>query len=135
MPASSVIPVLSYPDVGQAIDWLCDVFGFTLRWRIGTHRAQLNVGEGAVAITEQQPEGSPRGRGDDGISVMVRVADVDGHHQHARQRGARILEPPTDYPYGERQYTVEDLGGHTWTFSQSIADVVPEEWGGTSASL
>src|SRR5213594_727012 len=38
---------------------------------------------------------------------------------------------PPDYPFGERQYTAEDLGGHTWTFSESIADVAPEEWGGT----
>jgi uncharacterized glyoxalase superfamily protein PhnB len=47
----------------------------------------------------------------------------------------RILRPPTDYPYGERQYTVEDFAGHTWTFSQSIADVSPETWGGTSGQL
>jgi hypothetical protein len=32
----------------------------------------------------------------------------------------------------ERQYTAEDLGGHRWTFAQSIADVAPEEWGGLS---
>ena len=29
--------------------------------------------------------------------------------------GARILEPPTDFPYGERQCRVEDPGGHVWT--------------------
>jgi uncharacterized glyoxalase superfamily protein PhnB len=63
---------------------------------------------------------------------MVRVDDVNTHHEHARERGARILHPPTDYPYGERQYTAEDLGGHHWSFSQSIADVAPEEWGGVS---
>jgi uncharacterized glyoxalase superfamily protein PhnB len=50
----------------------------------------------------------------------------------ARESGARILHPPTDYPYGERQYTDEDVGGHRWSFSQSIADVAPEEWGGVS---
>ena len=38
--------------------------------------------------------------------------------------------PPTDFPYGERQYSVEDPGGHRWTFSQSIADVDPRTWGG-----
>lgn len=32
--------------------------------------------------------------------------------------------------YCERQYAIEDPGGHTWTFSQTIADVAPEEWGG-----
>jgi len=53
--------------------------------------------------------------------------------EHARGCGARILHPPTNYPYGERQYEVEDVGGHRWTFSQTIADVAPEEWGGTSS--
>lgn len=60
-------------------------------------------------------------------SVMVQVEGVDAHHDHARNCGARILNSPRDYPYGGRQYSVEDLGGHRWTFSQSLADVVPEE--------
>lgn len=49
--------------------------------------------------------------------------------------GGRILKPPADCPCGERQYTAEAIGGHQWTFSQSIADVAPEEWGGTSGKL
>jgi uncharacterized glyoxalase superfamily protein PhnB len=52
------------------------------------------------------------------------VDDVD--------RAARILQPPTGYPYGERRYTAQDVAGHRWTFSQTIADVAPEEWGGTA---
>jgi uncharacterized glyoxalase superfamily protein PhnB len=47
-------------------------------------------------------------------------------------QGARILDPPTNFPYGERQYVVEDLAGHRWTFTQTIADVAPEDWGGRS---
>ena len=39
---------------------------------------------------------------------------------------------PTDFEYGERQYAAEDLAGHLWTFSQTLADVAPEAWGGTS---
>lgn len=128
MPPSTVIPVLGYPDVGEAIDWLRDAFGFTLRLRIANHRAQVNVGEGAIAITERRD-----GAGKDSDSVMVRVEDVDGHHKRAIQHGARVLESPADYPFGERQYTVEDFAGHRWTFSQSIADVDPKDWGGTSS--
>lgn len=63
---------------------------------------------------------------------MVRVEDAGAHHEQASRRGARILHPPTDYPYGERQYEVEDLAGHRWTFSESIADVAPEDWGGAA---
>lgn len=51
MPASTVIPVLGYDDVGEAIEWLCDAFGFTERWRAGNHRDQLAVGDGAVVLT------------------------------------------------------------------------------------
>ena len=125
MPVGAVIPVLGYDDVGEAADWLCETFGFVERWRAGSHRAQLAIGDCAVAVTEAGPRGS---------NVMVRVDDVDAHHDRARERGARVLGPPTDHPYGERQYTAVDLAGHTWTFSESIADVAPEEWGGTSAA-
>jgi uncharacterized glyoxalase superfamily protein PhnB len=68
-------------------------------------------------------------------SVLVRVEDVDRHHERARQHGARILQAPADYPYGERQYTAEDPAGHRWTFSETIADVAPETWGGTSGKI
>jgi uncharacterized glyoxalase superfamily protein PhnB len=124
IPASTVIPVLVYPDVREAADWLCRAFGFVERLRIGDHRIQLTFGKGAVVVAQ----GAPGGGG--GHSVLVRVADVDAHHERAQQSGARIVNPPTDYPYGERQYSAEDFGGHRWTFSQTIADVDPEDWGG-----
>jgi uncharacterized glyoxalase superfamily protein PhnB len=131
MPRSTVIPELAYADVTEAAAWLCDAFGFTLRLGIGNHRAQINVGDGAIVVTEQHS--------DDGAdhvhSVMVRVDDVDRHHEQAKQHGVKILRPPTSYPYGERQYTVQDLGGHVWTFSQSIADINPTDWGGTPGQL
>jgi len=130
MPRCTVIPELAYPDIGEAIDWLCGAFGFTLRLRIADHRAQLNVGDGAVVLIEQRVAS-----GHDSHSVMVRVEDVGRHYEIASQRGAKVLRSPADYPYGERQYSVEDFAGHHWTFSQSVADVDPQEWGGTPGML
>jgi uncharacterized glyoxalase superfamily protein PhnB len=124
MPPSIVIPELAYPDVHEAVDWLCRSFGFVERLRIGDHRAQLLFGEGSIIVTEQ--DGNPGGS-----SLLVRVDDIDNHYEHAKQSGVRIISPPADYPYGERQYTAEDLGRHRWTFSQTIADVNPKTWGGT----
>jgi uncharacterized glyoxalase superfamily protein PhnB len=133
IPNSTVIPELAYPDIGESIAWLCGAFGFTLRLQIGSHRAQLNVGDGAVVLTEWRREGHRDA--ELAHAVMVRVDDVDAHHERATRHGARILRPPADYPYGERQYTAEDLVGHRWTFSQSIADVHPSDWGGTAGVL
>jgi uncharacterized glyoxalase superfamily protein PhnB len=123
MPASTVIPVLGYPDVAGAAAWLCDAFGFSVRLRIGDHRVQLNVGDGAVVVAGGSAP--PQAH-----AVMVRVEDVHRHHLRAAAAGATVLSPPADFPYGERQYTVRDSGGHIWTFSQSIADVDPAAWGG-----
>jgi uncharacterized glyoxalase superfamily protein PhnB len=133
IPPSTVIPELAYTNVTAAAEWLCDAFGFTLRVSIGDHRAQLNVGDGSIVVVER-PQGIPVSvKPID--SVMVRVADVDAHHQRAVARRVQIIRPPTTYPFGERQYTAVDPAGHQWTFSQSVADVAPEEWGGVSGDM
>jgi uncharacterized glyoxalase superfamily protein PhnB/quercetin dioxygenase-like cupin family protein len=124
MPAANVIPVLHYPDVGAAVDWLCRAFGAVERLRIGDHRAQLILEGGAVVVAHSSDARQPTSD-----SIMVRVADVDSHCARAAQHAARILAPPADFPYGERQYTAEDPGGHRWTFSQTTADVDPGAFG------
>jgi uncharacterized glyoxalase superfamily protein PhnB len=129
-PRAPVIPVLAYEDAEAAARWLCDAFGFGVRLRIPNHRVQLAYRGGAVIVVEG---GDAKSHGCH--SVHVRVEDAVAHHERALSRGAKVLSPPTDHPYGERQYSAEDLGGHRWTFSQSIADADPSEWGGVAVDL
>jgi uncharacterized glyoxalase superfamily protein PhnB len=111
-PQGTIVPWLAYSDVSQAIAWLSGAFGFTAILHTppepnGTiHHAQLSVGQGAVVLTTRPLQS--------GVSLFVPVEDVDAHYDHM---------------YGERQYTAEDLAGYQWTFSQSVADVDPAEWG------
>src|SRR5262249_10495358 len=134
IPRCTVIPQLVYPDVAKAADWLCEAFGFTVRLIIGDHRIQLNVGDEALVVMEGSSpgEGAPRQPPSAFGQVIIRGEDEKTHPARAVQRGAPTLRPPADHPYGERQYTAEDFAGHIWTFSQSIADVAPESWGGKS---
>jgi uncharacterized glyoxalase superfamily protein PhnB len=131
MPRSTVIPEIPYPDVIAATEWLCDAFGFTLRIGMGAHRAQLNIGDGAVVLTQHLADDADRPRG----SLLVRVEDVDRHFERAKKFGVRILREPANYPYGERQYSAEDFAGHHWDFSQSIADIDPKDWGGMPGEI
>lgn len=131
--SATVTPELVYDDVDKAIDWLCQTFGFAELWRAGGHRARLSLGNGVVIIADADPQygrTAPKKGQPHSHAVMVKVDDVDAHHERARQNGSVILSPPTDYPYGERQYSVEDFAGHRWTFTQAIADLAPEDWGG-----
>lgn len=136
MPQATVIPELVYPDVREAVRWLSEAFGFEERVQIGEgHRSQLNVGDdGAVIAMDTYGDRRPPQPGGVTHSVMVRVEDARAHCERARAHGARIVSEPQDYMYGERQYTAEDPAGHQWTFSETLTDVAPEEWGGTSVS-
>ena len=135
MPAATVIPVLIYPDVREAVAWLGTAFGFLERVQIGeNHRSQLSFGEGAVIVGDVRNERRPPRPDEVTHSVMVRVDDVHAHCECARAHGARIVTEPTDFEYGERQYTAEDPAGHQWTFSETVADVAPEDWGGTTVA-
>ena len=131
IPGSTVVPVLIYPDVREAVAWLTAAFGFAERVQIGDdHRSQLSVGDGAVIVGDVRRDRVPPRAGEVTHAVMVRVADAHAHCERARAHGATILMEPVDFEYGERQYEAADLAGHHWTFSETLRDVAPEEWGG-----
>ena len=131
IPDATVTPVLIYPDVREAVAWLTEAFGFAERVRIGeNHRSQLRFGDGAVIVGDVRGDRRPPRPGEVTHTVLVRVGDARAHRERAQAHGARILMEPTDFEYGERQYSAEDPFGHQWTFTETIADVAPEEWGG-----
>ena len=134
VPAATVIPVLVYPDVPAAVAWLTQAFGFIERVRIGDdHRSQMQIGDdGAVIVADVRGEQTPPRAGAVTHVIKVRVDDVDARFEQARAHGAPVLQEPTEYEYGERECTVEDLAGHRWQFTQTMRDVAPEEWGGLS---
>ena len=129
VPPCLVIPVLRYPDPSVAADWLNKAFGFTVRLRIANHRIQMRAGEGCFTIAEGDivPNHS--------ILIQVRIEDALTHCERARQAGAIILTEPVDHIYGERQYNAEDFHGHRWDFTQTVADIDPETWGGTPVDI
>jgi uncharacterized glyoxalase superfamily protein PhnB len=131
VPDATVIPVLIYPDVRAAVAWLTEALGFTERLRIGeNHRSQLRFGDGALIVGDVRGDRRPPRQGEITHSVMVRVDDARAHCARARAHGARVLMEPTDFEYGERQYSAEDPFGHQWTFTETLTDVAPEAWGG-----
>jgi uncharacterized glyoxalase superfamily protein PhnB len=132
IPTATVIPVLVYPDVRAAVAWLDAAFGFAERVRIGEdHRSQMRIGsDGAVIVADVRGENQPPQAGVSTHLIKVRVTDVDAQLERARSHGARVLQEPTEFEYGERECTVEDLAGHRWQFTQTLRDVAPEEWGG-----
>jgi uncharacterized glyoxalase superfamily protein PhnB len=131
IPPATVIPVLVYPDVRAAVTWLTQAFGFKERVRIGdSHRAQMSIGAGgAMIVADVGGDQQPPPEGAASHVIKVRIDNVDAQFERARAHGARVLEAPTTQVYGERECTIEDIGGHRWQFSETVRDVAPEEFG------
>jgi uncharacterized glyoxalase superfamily protein PhnB len=135
-PPATVTPVLIYPDVRAAVAWLEEAFGFGERVRIGdAHRAQLRVGEDAsIVVADVRRDQVAPSSGVVTQLIKLRVPDVDAAFSRAQEAGAKVLEEPTTYEYGERSGVVEDLAGHRWELTQTVRDVEPEEWGGVTVA-
>jgi len=131
-PPATVTPVLVYPDVRGAVSWLEQAFGFEEKVRIGeAHRSQMRVGEGGAIVVADAHGGQVAPSGGVVTHLLkIRVADVDTAFDRAREAGARVLEEPRTWEYGERSGIVEDPGGHRWELTQTVRDVDPAEWGG-----
>jgi len=65
---------------------------------------------------------------------MLKVEDLAIVVETAVARQAVLVDPPHDWEYGERQATIDDPFGHQWVLNQTLTDVAPEEWGGTTVT-
>lgn len=136
-PHARVTPVLTVADVRAAVAWYADVLGFVEHVRIGDgHRSQIGLPEARAAelvVAEAGPGRRTPGP-DRSHQIMFKVADVAAVVAKAVARGARLVAPPRDWEYGERQATIDDPFGHQWVLNQTLVDVAPEEWGGTTVN-
>lgn len=110
--APNIFPTLRYTDADRALGWLMNAFGFTERavhrGDDGTiHHAEMSLGAGTIMFGQ----GDPPSRG-----IYVAVDDADAHYAQAKAGGAEITREIEDTPYGSREYSARDLGGHVWSF-------------------
>lgn len=136
-PHARVTPVLTVADVRAAVAWYLEVFGFVEHVRIGEgHRSQLGLPGGPAAelvVAEVRP-GRRTPEPETSHQVMLKVDDVASLVDTAVALGARVVDPLHDWEYGERQAIVVDPFGHQWVLNQTLTDVAPEEWGGSTVT-
>jgi len=87
IPNAAVIPVISYPDPGEAAEWLARAFGFRIRLRIFNHRVQMTFDGGALVTTDTRWVDAEDAA--TGASVMLRVDDATAVYERAVARERR----------------------------------------------
>jgi uncharacterized glyoxalase superfamily protein PhnB len=148
-----IYPHIRYDEPDEAIDWLIRVFGFRERVRMprsggGVIVAKLEGPGGGLMMVAGRDEEFvdwlrervPEVREQDARpwpnlthSTTALVPDVDAHHDRARARGATVIMPPTDHPWGLRSYAALDREGHQWEFAHVQRLLEPEAWGASGS--
>lgn len=122
------IGLLVYDDIPAMQAWLVRVFGLG-EGQLAHDDAgncvhgEVQAGDGMIWLHPSLPRfglASPRTLGGTTGTTAVMVDNVDAHHAHSVEAGAEIVYPPTDQPYGFREYSARDPEGGLWSFMKPL---------------
>ncbi|GAA1197635.1 VOC family protein [Prauserella alba] len=134
-----IAPYLYYTDATEAVEWLTRVFGFTEKVRYvdaagEVFQATLSAGGSDIHLAGVGDDYWPAKGVDGPVGQLnvVYVDDVDVQFERVDEAvgdGVQVSRPQ-DQPYGARLFTVQDVGGNSWTFWQHISDTadLPAGW-------
>lgn len=125
-----VSPILGVPQVRPAAEYYRDVLGFDLDPVDGVFQPSPSEPNGVYAIVKsgdvwihfqlRQKAIPIRERSANERDLYLYVDDASTKYADLRSRGANIISPLVDTPYGIREFTVEDLNGFRLTFGQLL---------------
>jgi uncharacterized glyoxalase superfamily protein PhnB len=125
---------LAVRDARAAIAWYQDVFDAVEHspmlvdadGRVG--HASIRIGDSVVMLAdpyELENVGNPEELGGTSVQLQLYVPDADATFARAVERGATVLYPVADQPYGDRSGKIRDPFGHNWFIATHTADVSP----------
>lgn len=129
-------PYLSVDGAAAAMDFYCDVLGFSRRGDVMTApdgrigHAELELDGAVLMLADEWPESDSLGPltiGGSPVMLSIYVDDVDAVFAAAVAAGATALRKPEDQFYGDRMSVVVDPWGHRWSIATHVEDVDAEE--------
>jgi predicted lactoylglutathione lyase len=105
-----IIPILRVQDVPASVRYYVAILGFRADWGDDGASTMASVSrDGRAIMLCQEDQGHP------GTWVWIGVEDILPVYQECLARGARIQQPPTNYPWAY-EMRVEDPDGHVLRF-------------------
>ena len=132
-----VTPCLIVQGGVSALEFYTSVFGATERMRFAgpdntIAHAEVQIGDSVLIVEDPSPERGTKAPPRDGLPgspsfLFVYAENVDKVIARAVELGAKLLRPPENQFYGDRDASIVDPFGHTWTIATHVEDVEPEE--------
>ena len=112
-------------DVLRSVEHYRDVLGFHTEFTYGQPTFYAGVERDGVAIHFQAASETKRQPGQGAVNIFV--TDVDALYQELKARGASTLNEPRDYPYGMRDFDINDLDGNHLCFGMESKEQPPTQ--------
>jgi uncharacterized glyoxalase superfamily protein PhnB len=111
-------PVLAVHDLEQSAAWYRDVLGCEVRDAEPGNWTFCRSGE-IDFMLGRCPDALPASElGDHSYVAYLRVDDVQAFHARAVAAGAEILKPPSNEPWGMREFGLRSPDGHRFMLGQ-----------------
>lgn len=101
-------------DVLKSVAHYRDILGFDVAFTYGEPVFYGGVTRDDVTIHFQAAHRTKRAAGHGAVNIFV--TEVDALHAELASRGALIVQPPGDRPYGMRDFDLDDPDGNRLTF-------------------
>ncbi len=110
--------VLAVHDIDLSVRYFCDILGFTVAWGDAPDW-RLVQRDGVRIMLGKCPNATPAAElGPHNWFAYLDVDDVDKLHSELGGRGAIVVKPPSDTPYGMRELVIATPDGHRIVFGQ-----------------
>lgn len=112
--------VIAVHDLEKTTAFYRDVLGFEVEpvfdpgWRAySSGRCRIMAGRCPEAMEASK-------LGDHSYFAYVEIDDIDSYYESVRAAGARMSHPPSDTPWGMREFGVVTVDGHRIMFGSTI---------------
>jgi uncharacterized glyoxalase superfamily protein PhnB len=119
---TGLAPVLLAPNVEQALDHYRDVLGFDVEpYELAPEDYGYASRDGARIHIAHADHCRPNSDlVADLFDVYLWVEDVEAVHDDLLERGANVMHPPIERPWGMREIRVRDLNGYVLGIGQPL---------------
>lgn len=108
-------PILFSSDVKRSLQFYTDVLGFDDSWEWGDP-----VDFGGIVKDNVEIFFCLRDQGSPGTWIAIILDNVDEYYEQIKDKGAKIISPPTSHEWNMREMLVEDPDGHVIRFGHRI---------------
>lgn len=121
----AVIPTIRVRDMGEALGFYQNQLGFELtRGGPGEENSSLSRGDARIMIEIPTQFYSPaynaaivtRLESPSAIALYMEAVDLEEFYARLGDAGVKIVDPLADRPWGQAEFTIEDLQGNWLTF-------------------